>query len=85
MACRDLSRGEKAKDDIRQKLQNVPNLGNIVVKRLDLSSLKSVRTFADEILKEEPKIQILINNAGMFFFLCIIFVRFIHIIYFQVL
>ena len=66
MACRDLSRGEKAKDDIRQKLQNVPNLGNLVVKRLDLSSLKSVRTFSDEIIKEEPKVQILINNAGKF-------------------
>lgn len=66
MACRDVNRGEKARDDIYQKLRNVPNLGMLVVKRLDLASMKSIRNFADEILKEEEKIQILINNAGMY-------------------
>ncbi|KAK9874728.1 hypothetical protein WA026_005543 [Henosepilachna vigintioctopunctata] len=37
---------------------------NITFKRLNLCSLNSVRTFAEEIKKEEKKIDILINNAG---------------------
>ena len=35
-----------------------------VVRKLDLSELESVRTFANEIKKEFPVIDILINNAG---------------------
>lgn len=32
---------------------------------VDLSSLKSVKKFAEEILKDFPKIHALINNAGV--------------------
>lgn len=38
---------------------------DIVVKKLDLSSLKSVRQFAYEINKTESRLDILIHNAGM--------------------
>lgn len=38
---------------------------NVIVKKLDLSSLKSVREFAADIVKTEPKIDVLIHNAGM--------------------
>jgi NAD(P)-dependent dehydrogenase (short-subunit alcohol dehydrogenase family) len=34
------------------------------VKHLDLSSLKSVHTFADDILRTEPELHVLIHNAG---------------------
>ena len=37
---------------------------NIVVKALDLNSLDSVRTFAEDILKTEDRIDYLICNAG---------------------
>lgn len=37
---------------------------NVIVKKLDLSSQKSVREFADDIVSTESKIDILIHNAG---------------------
>ena len=37
---------------------------NVIVKQLDLTSFKSVRSFAADIKKSEPKLDILINNAG---------------------
>lgn len=38
---------------------------NFVVKELDLNSLKSVKKFADEILREETHIDLLVLNAGI--------------------
>ena len=35
------------------------------VQHLDLSSLASVRKFANEIIKEEPRLDVLVNNAGV--------------------
>ncbi|KAK4018103.1 hypothetical protein OUZ56_000171 [Daphnia magna] len=60
LACRDLKKSSVAKDDIVQKSGNC----NVLVKKLDLASLASVRQFAEDILKNEPKLHILINNAG---------------------
>lgn len=38
---------------------------NVIVRKLDLSSLKSVRQFAEEINKTESRLDILIHNAGV--------------------
>jgi NAD(P)-dependent dehydrogenase (short-subunit alcohol dehydrogenase family) len=38
---------------------------NVTVRVLDLASLRSVREFAEEINAIEPKIDLLINNAGL--------------------
>lgn len=64
MACRDTAKAEIARDDIHESLKNVPDVGSLVVKKLDLASIKSIRAFAEEILKEEKKIHLLVNNAG---------------------
>ncbi|XP_007464528.1 PREDICTED: retinol dehydrogenase 14 [Lipotes vexillifer] len=40
--------------------------GELVVKELDLASLRSVRSFCQEVLQEEPRLDVLINNAGVF-------------------
>ncbi|KAJ8398457.1 hypothetical protein AAFF_G00427120 [Aldrovandia affinis] len=61
MACRDLTRGEKAAGDIRQSTGN----GSVVVRHLDLASLYSVRQFAKEYIAIEERLDILINNAGV--------------------
>uniref|UniRef100_A0A670KE69 Dehydrogenase/reductase 13 n=1 Tax=Podarcis muralis TaxID=64176 RepID=A0A670KE69_PODMU len=55
LACRDRERGESAVYDIRRV-----SVGHL----LDLASFKSVRAFAAAFLRSEPRLDILINNAG---------------------
>ena len=62
LACRSLEKGKQAAREICSKVKDAI----LVVKHLDLSSLASVRQFADEILKEEKRLDVLINNAGVF-------------------
>lgn len=62
LACRDMTRARIAADEIRQKSGN----GNVVVKKLDLSSLQSVRDLAKDVQENEQRLDILINNAGIF-------------------
>lgn len=52
-----------ATESIRKIAEETSNK-NITYKHLDLSSLTSVRKFAKEINEEEPRLDILINNAG---------------------
>ena len=47
-------------DDIVEKSGN----HDVLIKKLDLASLDSVREFSADVLKNEPKLHILINNAG---------------------
>ena len=37
---------------------------NLVVRKLDLASLASIRAFAEKIKAEETRLDILVNNAG---------------------
>ncbi|XP_070843563.1 retinol dehydrogenase 14b [Chaetodon trifascialis] len=64
MACRDQRRAEEAARDIKE--QAGPEQGEVVIKLLDLASLRSVRKFCEEIHQEESKIDVLINNAGIY-------------------
>ena len=61
LACRSVERGEKAAVEVRERSGNE----NAEFRQLDLSSLASVRQFSAKILEEEPRIDILINNAGV--------------------
>ncbi|GFT96551.1 hypothetical protein NPIL_445621 [Nephila pilipes] len=61
LACRDLNRGQKATESIIKATGN----NNVVFRRLDLSSLNSVRQFASEIKKTEERLDVLIHNAGV--------------------
>ena len=61
MACRDMTRGKDALNDVAEKTGS----SKLVLKQLDLASLASVRTFAEDINKTEPELHVLINNAGV--------------------
>lgn len=61
MACRDVDNAKKMAMQITKETGNA----EIVVMKIDLSSLSSVKQFAAELLEKEARLDILINNAGM--------------------
>jgi protochlorophyllide reductase len=65
LACRDVAKGEQAADLIAAESE-VERLRLRVV-RLELSSLASVRAAATEIRSSCPRLDLLINNAGVMF------------------
>ncbi|XP_013174630.1 PREDICTED: retinol dehydrogenase 11-like [Papilio xuthus] len=60
MACRNIEMAEKVKDEII----DITNNKNVIVKKLDLSSFASIRAFAQDINTTEPRLDVLIHNAG---------------------
>lgn len=61
MGCRDMEKCEAAAKEIRGNTLNP----HVYACHLDLASLKSIRQFAEQIKKEENRVDILINNAGV--------------------
>ncbi|XP_075883872.1 retinol dehydrogenase 14-like [Nelusetta ayraudi] len=64
LACRDASRAEEAAREIQQ--QTGADRSLLVVKQLDLASLASVRAFCMDVIKAEPRLDVLVNNAGVY-------------------
>lgn len=63
LAVRDIKVGEA----VKQELINISGNSNILVEHLDLTSLKSVLSFCERLLKHNTSISALINNAGIFY------------------
>jgi len=61
LACRDIVKAERAAGRIRTEAGRA----NVDVVRLDLSSIASVREAADEVRSGYPRLDLLINNAGV--------------------
>ena len=61
MACRDLEKAKAAQTEVVKESGS----SDVVVKKLDLASLKSVREFAEQIKSEESRLDVLLNNAGI--------------------
>ena len=63
LACRSQEKGKKAEVDVRRESGN----NDVHFRQLDLSSFASIRKFAKEVLEEESRVDILINNAGVMY------------------
>jgi NAD(P)-dependent dehydrogenase (short-subunit alcohol dehydrogenase family) len=61
MACRSLDSANQAKEEIINETGNQ----NVFVKHLDLASIDSIQKFAASFKEEESKLDVLINNAGL--------------------
>ncbi|XP_037663181.1 retinol dehydrogenase 11-like [Choloepus didactylus] len=61
LACRSQEHGQQALAEI----QAVSNNDRLLLGEVDLSSLASIRSFAQWLLQKEPKIHLLVNNAGI--------------------
>lgn len=61
LACRNLGKGSEA---MRRILERRPP-GSVTLESLDLSDLVSISGFAEKILATQPRIDLLINNAGV--------------------
>lgn len=62
MVCRNPEKGEKVREEIIQETKNQ----NIDLLICDLSSLREVKHFSEEFLKNYSDLHVLINNAGVF-------------------
>nr|CAD7394376.1 unnamed protein product [Timema cristinae] len=60
LACRNVEAADKVKDEIITSTGN----SSVVVKKLDLSSLESVRQFANDVNRSEQRLDVLVHNAG---------------------
>ncbi|XP_063401185.1 retinol dehydrogenase 14-like [Mytilus trossulus] len=63
LACRNLEKTNKVVNEIKRQIR----YAKIGVKHLDLASLRSIRQFAKDINQNEERLDILINNAGVFY------------------
>ena len=61
MACRNIQKAQKAKETIMKILPTA----SLEIMILDLNSLKSVREFAADFIKNHLQLNLLINNAGI--------------------
>ncbi|GAB0095529.1 retinol dehydrogenase 12 [Sergentomyia squamirostris] len=61
MACRNPTKAEAARQEIVEKSNNV----NVICAELDLASMDSIRKFSENFLKDEERLDVLINNAGI--------------------
>src|SRR6185503_7295140 len=61
MVCRDAGRAEKALREIKHKSSD-----RVELMICDLASQKSIRQFADDFKQQHDRLNVLVNNAGVF-------------------
>ncbi|XP_014798322.1 PREDICTED: retinol dehydrogenase 12 [Calidris pugnax] len=61
LACRNREQGQAAVEEIRAATGNPA----VLLRLVDTSSLASVRAFAQAVLREEKRLDVLVNNAGL--------------------
>ncbi len=61
MAVRNIKKGESVANEIRVEFPTA----EVMVRELDLTSLASIKTFSDGIIRDYKRLDMLINNAGI--------------------
>jgi NAD(P)-dependent dehydrogenase (short-subunit alcohol dehydrogenase family) len=61
ITARDLERGQAALDEVRTRSDG----GQVQLRMLDLASFASIHEFAAGLLADEPRLHVLVNNAGL--------------------
>lgn len=61
LACRNIEKGEQAKKSILE----FDNKANIIVSKLDIADLDSIRQFSNQYKSDNTHLDVLINNAGI--------------------
>lgn len=61
MACRSMDKAERAAAEIRTQVPGA----SLELRELNLASLHGVRAFADALTADHPKLELLLNNAGI--------------------
>ncbi len=61
MACRNLERGEQAQQSILAELPSA----QLDLRQCDLADIPALKHFAEGVQKDYPRLDILLNNAGM--------------------
>lgn len=64
IGCRNVEAGELVKKDIKSR---GTVSGEVTCFQLDMGSFKSIKTFAELVLARFPRIDLLVNNAGIMF------------------
>jgi len=61
LGCRDLERGRRVAEELRA----LPAAGGIEVMQVDTSSRRSIREFGNAFRAARPRLDVLVNNAGI--------------------
>ena len=61
MACRSIDNAEEAATRVRERVSDA----RLETMRLDVADLASVHAFADAVLARHPRLDLLVNNAGI--------------------
>ncbi len=64
LACRDPAKGQAVRDEIVSRTANA----RAEVMRIDLADVSSIRSFATDFLATHPRLDVLVNNAGILAF-----------------
>lgn len=65
VAARSSDKATKAIESIKSSPEGANKKGKLVFLSLDLSDLSSIKSSADQFLREESRLDILIHNAGV--------------------
>ncbi|KAL3663996.1 hypothetical protein V7S43_010883 [Phytophthora oleae] len=65
LACRNRERGLKAEADIQELLRAAPDAGTVKFMLVDIADLSSVHSFCETFKQMHPRLDLLVNNAGI--------------------